>query len=204
MLTELDLKRIMPRADAALWIGPLAAALAEFALTTPKRQAMILAQIAHESTELTHLEENLNYSAEALLKTWPGRFDPVMARKYARRPETIANIAYAGRSGNGSSQTGDGWRYRGRGPIQITGRANYRECGAGLNIELIAAPDRLLCPTFGARSAAWFFVAKARGIEFADAGALEANTRRINGGLNGLEERERYYARALQVLGVRP
>jgi putative chitinase len=203
MLTELDLKRIMPRADAALWIGPLNAALVEFALTTPKRQAMILAQLAHESAELTRVEENLNYSANGLLRTWPSRFTRELASLYAHQPEKIANRAYAGRNGNGEQHTGDGWRYRGRGPIQLTGRGNYIEAGEALGVDLVGDPNLLLFPTVGARVAAWFFVSKAHGIEYADAGNLKANTRRINGGLKGLDERERYYARALQVLGVR-
>jgi putative chitinase len=203
ILTELDLKKIMPRADAALWIGPLNAALVEFALTTPKRQSMILAQLAHESAELTRVEENLRYSAKGLMKTWPSRFSRELALAYAGQPESIANRAYAGRNGNSEQHSGDGWRYRGRGPIQLTGRGNYIEAGAALRLDLVAEPDLLLFPVVGARVAAWFFVSKARGIEYADAGDLKANTRRINGGLNGLAERERYYARACQVLGVR-
>ena len=181
ILTESDLRCIMPRADVALWRQPLSAAMAAAALLTPKRAAMFLSQIAHESAELTRVEENLNYSAKSLLATWPGRFDPTMARDCAHQPQRIANIAYSGRMGNGDRNSGDGWRYRGRGPIQITGRANYKECGEAMKVDLVAAPELLRLPEYGARSAAWYFTDRMPGISLADAGNLEGCTRRING-----------------------
>ena len=112
-------------ATADKWAGAIRAACRQFNIDTPERLAAFLAQVGHESGSLARVVENLNYGADGLLRTWPSRFDRATAAALARKPEAIANLVYANRMGNGSPESGDGWRYRGRGLIQLTGRANY-------------------------------------------------------------------------------
>lgn len=202
MIDVVELERIMPRLrpeDAERFVDPLNRALDEFAINTWIREACFLGQIAHESGELRHWEENLNYSATALVKCWPNRFTPDKAQQYARQPEKIANHVYADRLGNGSEASGDGWRYRGRGPIQLTGRDNYQRAGKALGVDLVAEPDQVAEPEVGFRVAGWFWVT--RGLnELADKGDYRTITRRINGGMNGWDDRLGYYARAKVIL----
>lgn len=179
--------------------------LRRFSLTTPTRQSAFLAQTAHESAGFTRLTENLNYSATGLATTWPGRFrgadgqPNALARALHRRPEAIANVVYANRMGNGPEAYGDGWRYRGRGLLQITGRAQYQRCGAALGLPLVEQPDLLAQPEPAVLSAAWFW--QVNGLnELADAGDFETITRRINGGLNGLAERRALWAKFREAL----
>lgn len=176
-----------------------------FSLTTSTRQSAFLAQTAHESAGFTRLTENLNYSATGLAATWPGRFrgadgqPNALAQVLHRRPEAIANLVYANRMGNGPEASGDGWRYRGRGLLQITGRAQYQRCGAALGLPLVEQPDLLAQPEPAVLSAAWFW--QVNGLnELADAGDFEAITRRINGGLNGLAERRALWAKFREAL----
>jgi putative chitinase len=202
-LTTVGLLCVMPNAGEriARFVGPLNQALAKFDICTPERVAAFLAQVAHESGELAHLEENLNYSAEALLRVWPNRFTSDEAIACARQPERIANRVYADRLGNGPPESGDGWLYRGRGLLQITGRTNYRYCSiaiAGDADTLLLNPERLTWPAYACESAAWFWAA--RGLnELADRGGFREITYRINGGLNGLKERVAYWDRAIGV-----
>ena len=120
------------------YLGPLNGALNEFEINTPLREAAFLAQTAHESQNFTRLVENLNYSAKRLTQVWPKRFPTLdKAQPYANNPEKLANFTYANRNGNGSEASGDGWKYRGRGFIQITGRANYKACSDGLGADFI-------------------------------------------------------------------
>ena len=142
---------------AEKWLPHLSAAMARFHIDTPDRQAAFLAQIAHESLRLSVLEENLNYSAEALQKLFGRYFTPQEARLYARRPEQIANRIYSNRMGNGPESSGDGWRYRGRGPIQITGKNNYAACGQALGLDFVAHPELLVIPSNGALAAGWYW-----------------------------------------------
>jgi putative chitinase len=128
------------------------AALVEFGITSRNQVAGFLGQCAHESAGFGRLEENLNYSAQSLMAVWPRRFPPELAARVARKPQEIAEIAYAGRMGN--TEAGDGWRFRGRGLIQITGRNNYRLTGQALGLDLLGNPDLLLRPEAAARSAA--------------------------------------------------
>ena len=121
------------------------------------------------------------------------------ALRIARRQEDIANLTYAGRMGNGDAASGDGWRYRGRGLIQITGRANYIACGEGLSLDLIKQPELLEKPQHACMSAAWFWATKGLNT-LADAGQFDKITQRINGGQNGAADRQVLYARALKVL----
>ena len=108
-----------------VWVEAMNTILPKYDIVTPKRLAAFLAQTAHESAGFTAVRENLNYSAQGLMKTWPARFNQTTAAAYARQPEKIANKVYANRMGNGDEASGDGWRYRGRGLIQFTGKANY-------------------------------------------------------------------------------
>ncbi|WP_396654127.1 glycoside hydrolase family 19 protein [Metapseudomonas otitidis] len=191
--------------DRGILVEGLNAIFLRFSLTTPTRQSAFLAQAAHESAGFTRLTENLNYSATGLAATWPGRFrgadeqPNALARALHRRPEAIANVVYANRMGNGSEASGDGWRYRGRGLLQITGRAQYQRCGAALGLPLVEQPDLLAQPEPAVLSAAWFW--QVNGLnELADAGDFEAITRRINGGLNGLAERRALWAKFREAL----
>ncbi len=198
-----QLYNIMPSGGSKIdkYVDPLNAAMLEFDINTPSRQAAFIAQIAHESGQFSHIKENLNYSASGLIKTFGKYFNAKTAQQYARAPQSIANRVYANRMGNGDFASGDGWKYRGRGLIQLTGRTNYQSCGQGLGIDLLSNPDALLDPAIACRSAAWFW--KINGLnELADAGKFETITRRINGGTNGLEERKFFYERAKKYLKV--
>jgi putative chitinase len=202
-MTPEQLIRIAPfaHAVAATFAPLLTAACAEFGISTPARQAAFVPQVAHESAGFTRLVENLNYSATGLMSVWPKRFNLTTAMACARNPEKIANQVYASRMGNGNVASGDGWRYRGRGLIQITGRANYEGCGEGLGLDLIAHPELLECPEHAARSAGWYW--QANGLNaLADAGDFDGITRRINGGLNGIMERRAFWVRAKQEFGA--
>ncbi|CAA7618992.1 Chinitase domain protein [Magnetospirillum sp. LM-5] len=204
MLSADILRAALPAArptDIARFATPLTEACAEWSIDTPLRLAAFLAQIAHESGQLRALVENLNYSAEALLLVFPRHFDASQATAYARQPERIGSKVYANRMGNGYETSGDGWRYRGRGLIQVTGKANYAACGTALGLDLIAQPELLEQPAPAARSAGWFWHSN-RLNGPADARDIETITRRINGGLTGLDDRKAHYARACAALEV--
>lgn len=199
---------------AAIYAPLLEAAMAEFGISSPQRAAAFLAQAAHESGQLSRLVENLNYSAQGLIVTWPGRFGhgpdaslqdraagEQLAASIARQPERIANHVYAGRGGNGPGPSGDGWRYRGRGIFQLTFRDNYRNAAAKLRLPLEANPDLVATPEVGCRTAGLYWAEN--GLSgLADAGDFLTITRRINGGTNGLEDRKAFHARARAALGL--
>ena len=181
------------------WLEPLNQVFVKYDIGTPKRQAAFIGQCAVESANFTRLQENLNYSAQRLTQVWPSRFPNIsMAEPYANNPEKLANFVYAGRMGN--LQDGDGWKFHGRGLIQLTGRENYANCGSGIGVDLIDNPDLLLTPKYAALSAGWFWNKKGLN-PLADAQEYGAMTRRINGGLTGLDERIAKITKALQVLG---
>ena len=181
------------------WLGPLEATFAKYDITTPIRQASFIGQCAHESNNFKTLEENLNYRPETLMKVWPSRFpDMATAIKYAHQPQLLANKVYAGRLGN--TQENDGWKYHGRGLIQLTGKENYANCGSGIGVDLLSNPDLLVDPKYAALSAGWFFNKKGLNA-LADAGDYETMTKRINGGLIGLDDRKAKIAKAISVLG---
>lgn len=181
------------------WVLPIQTAAREADLSDVLRLAAFLAQIGHESGRFTEIEENLNYSAPRLLHTFGKYFTSETAKIYERNPKDIANIAYGGRMGNGPASTGDGWRFRGRGLIQLTGRSNYRDCGKALGLDLENNPDLLLDPMVAARSAGWFWTER-RLNPLADAGDMKTLTLRINGGMNGYDDRLALYYRTLTVL----
>jgi putative chitinase len=163
----------LPKEKAEAYLEPLKKALAEYDITTPKRRAGFLAQLAHESGELRYMEE------------------------------IASGEAYEGRKDLGNTEPGDGKRYKGRGPIQLTGRANYRSAGKALGLDLEGNPAQAAQPEVGFRVAGWFW--KTHGLnELTDKGDFRQITRRINGGYRGEESREKYYRRALVVLDANP
>lgn len=179
------------------WYKPISAAMQRFHIDTPLRQAHFLAQAGHESGGFRLLVENLNYSTKGLLATWPKRFNAELAERLARNPEAIANYVYAGRLGN--EQPGDGWRYRGRGLFQLTGRANYRAAGLALALPLEEIPERAEQPGVAALAAAWFWSYRVPAA-LADNDELVAITRAINGGTLGLADRRARLERAKAAL----
>lgn len=207
-LTEQQLAAIMPACpNPGLWSTALNRAMSRFHIDSPPRMAAFLAQVAHESGQLTRLTENLNYSAKRLMQVWPKRFPTLeRAHAYEKNPQRLANLVYADRLGNGNEASGDGWRFRGRGLIQLTGRSNYRAAGRGIGLDLEQAPDILEQPEPAALSAAWFW--ESHGLNpLTDNRATDddtedfiAITRRINGGTVGLKERLALWKRAVQVL----
>lgn len=204
ILTETQLKQIMPSCiKADVWAKALNDALDQFEINTPKRAAVFLAQIAHESGELRRLVENLNYSADRLRQVWPKRFPTLeRAKAYEHNPQKLASCVYANRLGNGDEASGDGWKYRGRGLIQLTGRDNYRSVGQALSLPLEAQPELLEQEGSAALSAAYFW--KSHGLnELADQETEESFvkiTERINGAQEGLNNRRQYWQTARKVL----
>ncbi|MFV3413220.1 glycoside hydrolase family 19 protein [Pseudomonas nitroreducens] len=207
LIDERQLLLILPnaRSVAGVFLPALDAAMRDFGVDTPPRVAAFLAQVGYESAQLTRCVESLTYSSQRLAAVWPRRFrradgsPTALAREVAYQPERIANLVYAGRNGNGDEASGDGWRFRGRGLLQVTGRSNYRSVGEGLAQPLVARPQLLAEPRWACRSAAWWW--QRNGLnELADGARFEEVTRRINGGLNGLEVRAQLWHRALEVL----
>lgn len=181
------------------WLGPLEETFTKYDISTPQRQACFIGQCAHESGNFKILQENLNYSAEGLMKTWPSRFPTKeIADQYARQPAKIAGKVYNGRLGNTSEE--EAAKYLGRGLIQLTGKENYEHCGSNLGVDLLGNPDWLSDPKYAALSAGWFWNKKGLN-SLADAQDIETMTKRINGGLIGLDDRKAKIAKALQVLG---
>lgn len=198
------------------WLFWIQEACDKFEINTPTRIAGFLAQTAHESAGYTALVENLNYSADTMAVVWPNRFAEMGAdkkpikengknkpNKFAlalhRNPELIANVVYSNRMGNGAVESGEGWKFRGRGLKQCTGKFTYEKCGQGLSVDLLSDPDLLRQPKYAALSAGWFWQTN-KCSDFADKGDFEGLTKRINGGLIGLADRKSRYERVLQSL----
>jgi len=180
------------------WLAPLEETFAKYDISTPERQAAFIGQCAHESGNFKILQENLNYSAEGLMKTWPSRFPTKeIADQYARQPAKIAGKVYNGRMGNTSEE--EAAKYLGRGLIQLTGKENYANCGSGIGVDLLADPTLLLDPRYAALSAGWFWNKKGLNA-LADAGDAVTITKRINGGALGLDDRLAKTDKALRVL----
>lgn len=170
----------------------IASIIERFNMTSPLRLAHFLAQAAHESGNFKFLKENLNYSADSLLKVFPKYFkDKATADKYARNPDKIANRVYASRMGNGDEASGDGFKFRGRGYIQLTGKDNYKAFSNFIGEDCVANPD-LVSDKYPLVSASWFFD-KNNLWTICDKGATDevvtAVTKRVNGGSNGLTDR---------------
>jgi putative chitinase len=212
-MTELTVDNVQrvtgaSEATAALFLPFLIGTCKAYDINTPRRVVGFLSQIGHESGGMETLEESLNYSVSRLLVMFGRhRISEADARKYGRAPgqpanqEMIANLVYGGAWGTehlGNLVPGDGWLYKGRGLKQLTGRANYRKCGAAIGEDLVNNPERLLLPVNAALSAGWFW--SERGLnELADRGDVRAMTKRINGGDNGLDERQALWNAGLEV-----
>lgn len=165
---------------AAQWAMPLNRAMERFRIDTPERQAMFLANVAHESARFTRGRENMNYTSESrLLQIFGKRILPSEAKRFLRNPEGLANRVYAGRVGNGNEASGDGWRFRGGGPMGLTFRGNYRECGRGIGALLEECPELIEQPPIGALSAAWYWNDQNLNA-LADAGNFDAVCDEIN------------------------
>jgi putative chitinase len=183
------------------WYHALCQILPEYGINTPPRVAAFVAQCAHESGNFRLLKENLNYSAASLMRVWPSRFPtPEIAQQYAMNQEKIANRAYCDRMGNGSEASGDGWKYAGKGLIQLTGKDNYTWFAESIETPLDQIPEYLQTFEGAVQSACWFWETNNLN-QWADAGDILTLTKRINGGTIGLEDRKKHYAHALHVLG---
>ncbi len=201
--TKQQLKEMIPKNPYVdQWYEAISEILPEYEITTPQRVAAFLAQCAHESGGFVFLKENLNYKAASLRRVFPKYFpDDATAAQYAGRQEMIANRVYANRMGNGDEASGDGWRYCGRGLIQLTGKNNYTFFAGSLDIPVEEASEYL--QTFeGAVQSACFFWEQNKLNQWADKGDILTLTKRINGGTIGLEDRIKHYEHALHIFGA--
>ena len=205
-LTKEQLKQLIPKNPYIdQWYNALSQLLPDYEINTPQRIAAFIAQCAHESGGFVFLKENLNYKAPSLRKIFGKYFpDDLIAQKYASLPnkaEAIANRIYANRMGNGPESSGDGYRYCGRGLIQLTGKDNYTFFAGSLGITVEEASEYLQTFEGAAQSACWFWETNNLN-QWADKGDILTLTKRINGGTIGLEDRIKHYEHALHVLGV--
>ena len=205
-LTKEQLKKLLPKNPYIdQWHKALSQLLPDYEINTPQRIAAFMAQCAHESGGFLFLSENLNYKPATLRKIFPKYFpNDAIANEYCSRPnkaEAIANRVYANRMGNGPEESGDGYRYRGRGLIQVTGKQNYTWFAASLEITPEEAADYMQTFEGAAQSACWFWESNNLN-QWADKGDIVTLTKRINGGTIGLDDRIKHYEHALHVLGA--
>lgn len=202
-LTKAQFATLFPRATSAI-LDPLNRAMVRFDITSPVRMAAFLAQAGHECAGFTVFVENLNYDAQGLARTWKSLRNPdgspnEKAILLARKPQQIASFVYAGKNGNGNEASNDGWTYRGRGAIQITGRSNYRAAGSACALPLLDQPDLAGLPEGATMTAAWFWSSHGCN-ELADGGRFTQITQVINGGQNGADDRRARWTKAKEVL----
>ena len=200
--TEDKLATLIPKAKGGVqvWFNELNSLLPVFEINSIGRVAAFIAQTAHESGGYTALQENLNYSAAGLHSTWPTRFTSVeAAQPYNRNPQAIANKVYASRMGNGPEESGEGYAYRGRGLLQLTGKANYTDFATYAGMAVEDAPAYIETPRGAVHSACWFWFSNDLNT-YADAGDFTGMTKRINGGTIGLADRIAHYNHAVEVL----
>ena len=205
MITSDQFHHLFPRAqDPESWVGSMNNVFPTYDINTPHRIAAFLAQCGHESGGWTTFEENLNYSAQGLNSIFKKYFPTLeSAQPYARKPQMIANKVYSNRMGNGNEASGDGWKYRGRGPIQLTGAANYKAFAQEMFEDwenLFANPDWVTSDKdFALMSAIWFWNKNKLNVQ-ADSGDIKLMTKKINGGYIGLEDRIKHYNEAIHAL----
>jgi len=202
-LTLEQLRQIIPRNPyVTYWHHALEQLLPDYQIDTPERMAAFLAQCAHESGGFTAIKENLNYRAATLRKIFPKYFPTdEMAQQFAGKPEAIANRVYANRMGNGDEASGDGYRYCGRGLIQLTVKDNYSWFAASLEISPEEASAYMETFEGAAQSACWFWETNNLN-QWADRGDILTLTKRINGGTIGLEDLKKHYEHALHIFGA--
>ena len=203
MITQQQLAACVPGHGIDQWYDVIVAYMEKFEINTPLRMAHFLAQCGHESGDLREIQENLNYSAKGLRGVFPKYFPTDdMALHYQRNPEMIANRVYGGRMGNGPEETGEGFRYHGRGLIQLTGKDNYRKCSHDVfgDDRLVENPDLLATPEGAVASACWYWTSH-RCNQYADQNDVLHLTKLINGGTIGLDDRTARTHHCLAVLG---
>ncbi len=199
--TQAQLAQIIPgNAYASTWHDTLAMILPDYDINTIPRVAAFLAQTAHESNNYIALKENLNYRAESLVRVWPRSFPNLtVANQYAHNQAAIANRTYSNRMGNGSEESGDGFRYSGRGLIQLTGKNNYQAFADSIDSPIEDMPEYLATFEGAVQSACWYW--SSNGLNtFADNGDILGLTKRINGGVIGLIDRTNRYKQAIEIL----
>ena len=198
MVNSTQLAKLHISAD---WVDPLNETFARFNISTLNQQAAFIAQCAHECGHFRILEENLNYKAATLMKLWPKRFPTLeIANQYAGNPKKIANNVYASRMGNRDESSGDGYRFRGRGGIQLTGYANYFHASQALGVDFVMNPDLVATPLYAMLTAGWFWATHGCN-ELAEAADWTGLTKKINGGTIGLDDRVSHTNLALNVCG---
>ena len=181
----------------AEWVDPLNETFDRWGIFSPRQQAAFIGQCGHECGNFRILEENLNYRAATLMKLWPKRFPTLeIANQYAGNPKKIANMVYANRMGNRDEASGDGYRFRGRGCIQLTGHANYFHAGQALGVDFVMQPDLVATPKYAALTAGWFWATHDCN-KFAEAADWTNLTKKINGGTIGLQDRVAHTQMAL-------
>jgi putative chitinase len=205
MLTAEQFSELFPRCkDPDGWVDAMNEVFPAYEIDTPERIAAFIAQCGHESGGWRTFSENLNYSAKALNAVFGKYFARAGrdAEEYHRQPEKIANVVYANRMDNGDTDSGDGWRYRGRGPIQLTGKANYTAFSEDMDVDAVDNPDIVSeDKEVALKSAIWFW--NKNGLNrYADSGDIKTMTKRINGGYIGLEDRIHHWEEALHAMGA--
>ena len=188
-------------------VDPFNETFQRFGILTPAQQASWIGQCGHECGNFRILEENLNYSAKGLMGIFKKYFlkadkktlDEAKANAYARQPQKIANLVYANRMGNGDEASGDGWRFRGSGFLQLTGHSNFYHAGQALGVDFVMQPELVRTPMYAAQTAGWFWQTHKLN-QYADSGDFVTMTKRINGGTIGLEDRIKHINHALHVL----
>ena len=203
ILTQGQLEQMVPgNPHIDHWYSAIAQCLPDYDINTPPRVAAFIAQCAHESGGFRAIKENLNYRAVTLRKVFPKYFpNDEIANAYAQKPEMIANRVYGGRMGNGDEHSGDGYRYCGRGLIQLTGKQNYQSFADSLEMSVEDVPEYLATFEGAVQSACWFWESNNLN-QWADKGDILMLTKRINGGTIGLEDRIKHYNHALHILGA--
>jgi putative chitinase len=198
MITAIQLQKLHIGSE---WVDPINETFEKFKIETRRQQAAFIAQCQHESGNFKLLSENLNYRAETLMKLWPKRFPTLdFANQYSRNPKKIANKVYSSRMGNRDEASGDGYRFRGRGCIQLTGHANYFHAGQALGVDFVMEPDLVATPKYAALTAGWFWSTHNCN-NLAEAADWVGLTKKINGGTIGLDDRVKHINEAFAVLG---